>query len=88
MREFIYEVKDPMGFHARPASRLFMKAREFDCRIEIATKGETADGKNLLALMGLGIREGEVLRFRFDGSDEEEAEKALKEVLAQIDLDL
>lgn len=84
MREFLYEVKDPMGFHARPASMLFMKARQFDCQIELAAKGETADGKNLLALMSLGVREGEILRFRFDGSDEEEAEKALKEVLDQM----
>lgn len=84
MREFLYEVKDPMGFHARPASRLFMKAKEFDCRIEIAAEGETVDGKNLLALMGLDIREGETLQFRFEGADEEEAEKALKEVLDRI----
>ena len=82
MREFLYEVKDPMGFHARPASRLFMKAREFDCRIDIAAEGETVDGKNLL--MGLEIREGELLRFRFEGTDEAEAEKALLEVLDQI----
>ena len=61
-----------------------MKAREFDCRIDIAAEGETVDGKNLLALMSLEIREGEMLRFRFEGTDEEEAEKALLEVLDQI----
>ncbi|EFC96050.1 phosphocarrier, HPr family, partial [Hungatella hathewayi DSM 13479] len=58
--------------------------REFDCRIDIAAEGETVDGKNLLALMGLEIREGELLRFRFEGTDEAEAEKALLEVLDQI----
>lgn len=84
MREFLYEVKDPMGFHARPASRLFMKAREYECRIDIAAEGETVDGKNLLALMGLEIREGEMLRFQIEGADEDEAEKALKEVLDQL----
>ena len=81
MREFLYEVKDPMGFHARPASRLFMKAREYECRIDVAAEGETVDGKNLLALMSLEIREGEMLRFRFEGTDEEEAEKALEPVM-------
>lgn len=84
MREFLYEVKDPMGFHARPASRLFMKAREYECRIDVAAEGETVDGKNLMALMSLETREGEMLRFRFEGTDEEEAEKALLEVLDQI----
>ena len=84
MREFLYEVKDPMGFHARPASRLFMKAREVECRIDIAAEGKTVDGKNLLALMGLEIRGGETLRLRFEGADEDEAEKALREVLDQI----
>ena len=34
--------------------------------------------------MSLEIREGEMLRFRFEGTDEEEAEKALLEVLDQI----
>ena len=77
-------MKDPMGFHARPASRLFMKAREFECRIDIAAEGETVDGKNLLALMCLEIRGGETLRLRFEGADEDEAEKALREVLDQI----
>ena len=84
MREFLYEVKDPMGFHARPASRLFMKAREYECRIDVAAEGETVDGKNLLALMSLEIREGEMLRFRFEGPEEEEAETALLEVLDPI----
>ena len=60
MREFLYEVKDPMGFHARPASRLFMKAREYECRIDVAAEGETVDGKNLLALMSLEIRDASV----------------------------
>ena len=73
-----------MGFHARPASLLFIKAREYECRIDVAAEGETVDGKNLLALMSLEIREGEMLRFRFEGTDEEEAEKALLEVLDQI----
>ena len=61
-----------------------MKAREYECRIDVAAEGETVDGKNLLALMSLEIREGEMLRFRFEGTDEEEAEKALLEVLDQI----
>lgn len=84
MREFLYEVKDPMGFHARPASQLFMEARKFTCSIEAAAEGETADLKNLLAIMSLGIKEGETIRFRLDGPDEEEAEKALHQVLDRI----
>ena len=83
MREFLYTIEDPMGFHARPASRLFMEAMKYESAVYAAGEnGETADCKNLLAIMGLGAVEGSQILFRIDGADEEAAEKALKEVLS------
>lgn len=84
MREFLYVIKDPMGFHARPASQVFMEARKYISSVKVSSEGEQADGKNLLSLMGLGVKEGGVVRFRLEGPDEEEAEAALKAVLEEI----
>lgn len=84
MREFLYKVEDPLGLHARPASRLFMEAMKFKCRIDaVGADGETADCKNLLAVMGLGAVHGSELLFRFDGADEAQAEAALKCTLSE-----
>lgn len=84
MRKIIYKMKDPMGFHARPASQLYMAAAAFGCRIEALVKGEVVDCKELLSLMALDVKEGEEITFRFDGRDEEEAVKALLTVLDRI----
>lgn len=85
MREFLYKIEDPMGLHARPASRLFMEARKFDCRITaVGADGEAADCKNLLAIMGLGaVKDSEIL-FRFDGTDEQQAEAAVRNALSEM----
>jgi len=81
MREYLYEIKDPLGLHARPASIIFMEARKFSCSIEVQWESDKADCKSLLALMGLEAKRGSIIRFRFDGVDEEAAMTAFCTVL-------
>lgn len=71
-----------MGLHARPASLIFMEARKYSCRIDAVCGNETADVKNLLALMGLGAGIGSEILFSFEGEDEEAAMAALEKVLS------
>ncbi len=80
----MYEVKDPMGFHARPASLIYMEARRFSCIIEAEWESDKADCKSLLAIMGLGVREGGSVRFRFDGEDEAAAIMAVRTALERM----
>lgn len=77
-------MKDPMGLHARPASRIFMEAKRFECRILAAWESRTVDCKNLMSLMGLGVKEGGEVWFRFEGEDEDNAFTALRAVLETI----
>lgn len=81
MRGFEYEIKDLLGLHARPASRVFMEARKYECKIEALCGNKRADCKSLLELMGLGAKYGSRILFRFDGSDEEEAAACLGQLL-------
>lgn len=80
----MYELKDPMGLHARPASLIFMEARKYSCSIEAQWESDKADCKSLLGLMGLGVTGGSVIRFRFDGVDEEAAITAIRAVLENM----
>lgn len=76
MRTLTITVQTAEGLHVKPASQLFMAARNFNCRITASCGEAQADCKNILELLSLGVAGGEQLILNFDGSDEAEAENA------------
>lgn len=85
MKEFSYVVTDPIGLHARPAGVLVNLVKKFSSNVLISKGNKKAEGKKLMALMLLGIKQGEEITVNITGEDEEEAcselEKFLKENL-------
>ncbi|MCL2558533.1 MAG: HPr family phosphocarrier protein, partial [Treponema sp.] len=77
-------VKDPLGIHARPAGLLVKKLQEFSSVTTILRGEDQCDGKKLLALMKMRVKEGQTLTFRFEGDDEDAAARSLGEYLAEI----
>lgn len=77
MKEFRYQIKDQMGFHARPAGMLVKEAVKYPCRVTMEKNGKEVDAKRILGVMGLGVKCGEEILLRCDGEGEEEAMKAL-----------
>ncbi len=72
MKEFEFVVTDPVGIHARPAGNLVRQLKKYEGTKISLTKGEkTVDGLRLMAVMGLGVRQGDTVKFRVDGGDEE-----------------
>lgn len=76
MKILTIAVQTAEGLHVKPASQLFMTARNFSCQITASCKEGQADCKNILELIGLGAAKGEQLMLSFDGPDETEAERA------------
>lgn len=76
MKTLTITVQTAEGLHVKPASQLFMAARNFNCRITASCGQEQADCKNILELLSLGAADGELLTLTFDGPDEAEAELA------------
>ena len=78
MKEFEFVVTDPVGIHARPAGNLVKEIKKYtDSKISL-TKGEkTVDGLRLMAVMGLGVKQGETVKFTVDGGDEDAVVEAL-----------
>ncbi|GLP99079.1 multiphosphoryl transfer protein [Methylophaga thalassica] len=64
----------PNGLHARPATKWIETARQFHSSIRIRHADKTADAKNLIALLRLGVRQGASLIVSAEGAD---ADKAL-----------
>ena len=86
MKEFEFVVTDPVGIHARPAGNLVRELKKYAGSKITLTKGEkTVYPLRLMAVMGLGVKQGDTVKFTIDGGDEEtvaaELEAYLKENL-------
>ena len=79
MKSFTYTIKDEVGIHARPAGLLVKKAKEFDSTITIEKGGKSVNASKLMALMGLGVKCGDTVTVKSEGSDEDKAAAAMEE---------
>lgn len=83
MRSFEYTVTDALGIHARPAGLLVKTAKPLDSVITIAKGDKTAIATGLLALMNLGVRQGDVIRITIVGGDEALSEQVIRTFLQE-----
>lgn len=79
MKSFTYTIKDEVGIHARPAGLLVKKAKEFDSTITVEKDGKLVNASKLMALMGLGVKCGDTVTVKAEGSDEDNAVAAMEE---------
>ncbi|MDR0707533.1 MAG: HPr family phosphocarrier protein [Treponema sp.] len=84
MTEFSYTITDPVGIHARPAGLFVRKLAEFKSAITISRKdnGASCDGKGLLALMKLKVKQNDAIIVRAEGDDETAAIEAAQAYLS------
>jgi len=78
MASFMYTIKVPVGLHARHAAIIVKVAKEYESEVTVSLNGKRADGKRILGLMGLGVKQGDVIRVEAQGPDEDAAIVALK----------
>ena len=83
MKEFNYTITDAVGIHARPAGILAKKAASYKSTVTVVKGEKKADTRRLMALMGLGIKCGEVITVQVEGEDEETAVKELEAFLTE-----
>ncbi len=80
MKKFEYTINDPVGIHARPAGLLVKEAKALGSTVTIATAdGRTAAASKLMALMGLGIKQGDKISVIIEGGDEDANAAALEQ---------
>ena len=70
-------VQNQVGLHARPATFFIQKANEFKSSIWIEKDERKVNAKSLLGVLSLGISRGNKIIIIVDGVDEENALKAL-----------
>ena len=84
MKQFNYTITDPLGIHARPAGLLAKAAKTFPDTVIMIQKGDKeVKATQLMKLMGLGVKEGDVVTVTADGSSEENAIEVMYNTLAE-----
>ena len=58
------------GLHTRPAVHFAKLAKAFEASIELVSRGVPANAKSSVKLMLLGVKEGDEILLRANGSDE------------------
>jgi phosphocarrier protein len=82
MTEFSYTITDPVGIHARPAGLFIKSLQGFTSMVTITRGGDCCNGKRLLALMKMQVKQGETITVKAEGEDEDAAAKAAMDFLS------
>lgn len=78
MQSFMYTIKTPVGLHARHAGLIVKEAKLYQSAVTVAHDGRSADARRLMALMTLGVKQGDVLKITVEGVDEDVAALKMK----------
>lgn len=70
-------IKNPTGLHLRPAGILCKEAMQYKSLITFQYRGNTANAKSVLSVLGACIKTGDEIEFVCEGEDEEIALKAM-----------
>ena len=80
MKSFDYTITDPAGIHARPAGILVKEIKNYAGTTVTVTKGDkSVNALKLMALMGMGIKQGDTVTVSIEGENEEEVAAKIEE---------
>ena len=74
-------IVNPLGLHARAASKFVNLAKTFESEVHIAKGGDPVDGKSIMSVMLLAAPAGSKVELNVEGPDEQEAFAALAELV-------
>jgi phosphocarrier protein len=86
MKSIIVKIIDPIGIHARPASKITNEASKYSSDIIFNLDGKQANAKSLINLMSLGVRPNNKIEVIVRGLDEQVAIQGIERVLRDTKL--
>ncbi len=81
MAEVKVTICNDKGLHARAASRFAKKASKYDSQITVTGNGMTASASSIMGLMMLTAAKGCEVTINAEGTQQDEALQALKELV-------
>jgi phosphocarrier protein FPr/phosphocarrier protein len=77
-------ISAPHGLHARPAARIAALLRPFDADVMLVSGDRSANGRSVVAMLGLGIRKGEEVRIVGSGKQSQAAVEAVTSLIENL----
>lgn len=77
------EVENELGLHARVASRIVRETKKFNSSVIVRKGGDTFDLKNVMGVIMVNAKKGDILSVEFSGEDEDQASQAISGLFAQ-----
>ncbi|OJV64608.1 MAG: hypothetical protein BGO41_13470 [Clostridiales bacterium 38-18] len=84
MQSFKFIVKDPVGFHARPVSKLVQEALAFQSNITLKFFDTSVNLKSIFSVLALAVPTNSQIEIIVDGIDEASAIDHLKKILESL----
>ena len=72
------------GIHARPAGMLTKEAQKFACDVNLIKNGKAVSAKSIMAVLGMGISEGDEIGIDAQGTDADQAIRSIYSIIEQI----
>ena len=67
------KIINPTGLHLRPAGNLCKEAMKFQSKVTFEYRGNIANAKSVLSVLGACIKSGDEITLICEGEDEEDA---------------
>lgn len=83
MVKFTFRVKDPLGFHARPAGLLVKEAVSCTSKVTLRRGNKTGDAKLIFNVMSLSAKGGDEIEVVVEGENEQAEAAALEKFLKE-----
>ncbi len=75
------KITNKLGLHARPSAKVVQTAAKFKSEITLEKEGLEVNGKSIMGVMMLAAEMGADIKITAKGEDEEEAVKAMGDVI-------
>jgi len=72
-----------VGLHARPAAEFVKLAQQFQGSVRISYNDQEVDGKSMIGILKLAIKQGATFSLSLDGENEEEFMSRFEELIAK-----
>ncbi len=69
----LVRITNPTGLQMRPAGDLCKEAMKYKCKVTFEYKGNEANAKSVLSVLGACIKSGDEIKLICNGEGEEEA---------------
>ena len=83
MKDLQYTMREACGIHARPAGLLVKVVKSNASTATIEKDGKSCDMRKLVALMGMGVKQGDTVTIKVEGDDEDAAAEAIQKFMTE-----